>query len=112
MGPQGPPGTNGTNGTDGTDGTNGEAGAPGTNGNNGTDGVNGEAGLNALIIQIAFTALVGTDLQLTACPSGGTEIDTGTDDGTGHFVAGTENISYVCNGSNVGVDGGDDAPSE
>jgi uncharacterized protein YjbI with pentapeptide repeats len=97
-GPQGPAGTNGTNGADGATGATGPQGPAGTNGAPGAQGPQGDAGASALIVQSPFTAGAGTPAQNAACLNGGTEIDTGTDDGTGAFV-GTPTVTYVCNGA-------------
>ncbi len=100
---QGPAGTNGTNGADGSTGATGPQGPAGTNGSPGVQGPQGDAGSNALIVQTPFAGAAGTPAQNTACPNGGTEIDTGIDDGTGAFV-GTPTVTYVCNGaSNSGA---------
>ncbi len=112
-GPAGTNGTNGTNGATGPAGPQGPQGVPGptgatgpvgTNGTNGATGPQGDAGANAIIVQTPFTAGEGTTAQNSACPNGGTEIDTGTDDGTGAFVPGSETTTYVCNG--IGSNGG------
>ena len=110
QGPQGPAGPQGEAGTPGAQraqgpagpqGIPGEAGAngsPGAPGAQGPAGPQGDAGANALLVQTPFAAGAGTAAQNAACPNGGTEIDTGTDDGMGAF-AGSVKTTYVCNGT-------------
>jgi hypothetical protein len=81
-------------------------GAPGATGATGEAGAIGANGTNALVIQTAFGAGGGSAAQNAACPTGGTEVDTGTDDGTGSF-AGMPSVTYVCNGAT-----GASAPTE
>jgi hypothetical protein len=69
----------------------------GAQGPKGDTGPQGPQGPNALVIQTPFAAGAGTSVQKRACPTGGTEIDTGTNDGVGGFVVGSENTTYVCN---------------
>jgi hypothetical protein len=89
VGPQGDAGPQGPTGPQGPQGIPGDAGAAGANGANGT---------NALVIQTPFAPGAGTPAQNGACPNGGTEIETGTNDGSGGFVEGSETTTYVCNG--------------
>jgi hypothetical protein len=100
-GPQGTAGTNGTTGATGTDGATGATGPTGVTGPAGSQGPQGDAGANALVVQTSFAAGAGTPAQNAACPSGGTEIDTGTDDGMGVFAE-KPTVTYVCNGASGG----------
>lgn len=95
-GPQGPQGDAGPPGPTGPAGPTGATGSQGPQGDPGEAGANGE---NALVIQTPFATEAGTAAQNSACPNGGTEIDTGTNDGAGAFVAGSETTTYVCNGA-------------
>lgn len=102
QGPQGDAGATGAAGPQGPAGTNGMNGANGATGANGPQGDVGANGANALIVQTPFAAGAGTAAQNAACPNGGTEIDTGTDDGTRVF-AGTPTVTYGCNGATGGA---------
>ncbi|MFT3841804.1 MAG: hypothetical protein QM723_32740 [Myxococcaceae bacterium] len=89
---------NGAKGTDGTNGMNG------MNGGNGSDGGNGQNGVGSLVNAVALST---GDAH---CPSGGTELDFGLDNGANGGTAGDGVLqsgevlssSYVCNGSNAG----------
>ena len=94
-GPQGPKGATGPQGPQGDAGATGRAGATGATGPRGPQG---DAGANALVVQIPFAAGAGTTAQNLNCPNGGTEIDTGTDDGLGTFAE-APLVTYVCNGA-------------
>jgi hypothetical protein len=103
QGSQGDAGATGATGPQGATGAQGAQGIPGAPGGPGSQGPQGDAGANALIVQTPFAAGAGSAAQNNACPSGGTEIDTGTDNGMGAF-AGPVTTTYVCNGT--GVDAG------
>ncbi len=100
-GPVGPEGPRGPEGAQGDPGAAGAPGAQGPQGATGEAGANGANGANALIVQTPFAAGAGSAAQTAACPTGGTEIDTGTDNGTGAF-AGPVTTTYVCNGAGSG----------
>jgi len=100
QGPQGDAGVTGATGPQGPAGTNGTNGATGTSGPQGPQGPQGDAGANALVVQTPFAVGAGSAPQNAACPNGGTEIDTGTDEGLGAFV-GSITTTYVCNGANA-----------
>ena len=97
-GATGATGPQGATGATGATGTTGPTGATGATGATGPQGPQGDAGANALIVQTPFGAGAGTSAQNAACPNGGTEIDTGTDNGEGAF-AGDVTKTYVCNGA-------------
>ncbi len=100
QGAQGATGATGPQGPAGTQGSQGDAGPPGpagTAGPTGPQGPQGDAGANALIVQTPFAAGAGSAAQNNACPTGGTELDTGTNNGAGGF-AGPVSTTYVCNG--------------
>ena len=94
--PPGPPGAMGPTGAKGAPGATGQTGPMGANGQQ------GDAGNASLIVQIALPAG-------TACPYGGTELESGVDQsGDGQLQsAEVKSISYLCNGApgDAGADG-------
>jgi hypothetical protein len=92
-GPQGPQGDAGATGATGPQGIAGEVGASGTQGSTGPQGPQGDAGGVSLVLQTAAPA--------SACPNGGTEVQSGLDQNGDGLLESNEvtSISDVCNGA-------------
>jgi collagen type I/II/III/V/XI/XXIV/XXVII alpha len=101
LGPAGATGATGATGDTGATGAQGPAGATGAQGSTGAQGpqgptgatgADGTDGTSALVVQTALPS------ENATCPYGGTEIQSGTNNGSGGFV-GTPSTTYVCNGA-------------